>query len=340
MNIFNVLPLAFVALLAGCSASSEQTTSKEPSLNDTLPKLTLQSVLPSPSSNEQCNAQMDSDILFGLGFQLYGDQEWDTAKSCLELAAPKHPRAFCYLSMIAGQDESKNPDQRNSDSFNYMAYSAMQNDWCAEFGLYQAYQYGSSGATQDHALASRWLERSSVHGYPEAQKELIEQYEEQGNLVAAYAWTKIMAKDDDSTAADALKTKMTAAQIADGEKRYTELAGQVTSKKAMFAEAREEDVGRYSAEIYQDYPDTFKGLSSAERYDYVKQSMYKAMDLPFTKSRGHVLSYIVINRAALLKKPDANIANDQRIVSLMEDKELSVAETIEHGLLVVNKFYR
>jgi len=68
--------------------------------------------------------------------------------------------------------------------------------------------------------------------------------------------------------------------------------------------------------------------------------MYKAIDLPFTKSRGHVLSYIVINRAAQLKKPDANIANDQRIVALMEDDELSVAETIEHGLLVVNKFYR
>ncbi|QJI42253.1 sel1 repeat family protein [Pseudomonas sp. ADAK2] len=340
MNVFNVLPLAFVALLAGCSASSEHTTSQASSLNDTLPKLTLQSVLPSPSSNKQCNAQMDSDILFGLGFQLYGDQEWDTAKSCLELAAPKHPRAFCYLSMIAGQDESKTPDQRNSDAFNYMAYSATQNDWCAEYGLYQAYQYGSSGAKQDPALASRWLERSSVHGYPEAQKELIEQYEEQGNLVAAYAWTKIMAKADDTTATDALKTKMTAAQIADGEKRYTELAGQVTSKKAMFAEAREEDVGRYSAEIYQDYPDTFKGLSSAERYDYVKQSMYKAIDLPFTKSRGHVLSYIVINRAAQLKKPDTDIANDQRIVALMEDDELSVAETIEHGLLVVNKFYR
>jgi hypothetical protein len=340
LKVFNVLPLALVALLAGCSATSDQSSPKQSSLNDTLPKLTLQSVLPTPTSNEHCNAQMDSDILFGLGFQLYEDQEWDSAKSCLELAAPKHPRAFCYLSIIAGQDESKSAEQRSTDAFNYMAYSATQNDWCAEYGLYQVYQYGGDGVKADPALASRWLERSSLHGYPEAQKELISQYEAQGNLAAAYAWTKILAKADDTTATDALKAKMSAAQIAEGDKLFNELGTQVTSKKAMFAEAREEDVGRYSAEIYIDYPDTFKGLSSTERYDYVKQSMYKAIDLPFTKSRGHVLSYIVVNRAAQLKKPDANIANDKRIVALMEDDELSVNETIEQALVVVNKYYK
>ncbi|MGE7958529.1 sel1 repeat family protein [Pseudomonas sp. NPDC089530] len=340
MKLSHLPSLALVALLAGCTAISDKTANKEPSLNDTLPKLTLQSVLPTVASNAQCNTQMDSDILFGIGFQLYENQELDAAKNCMVMAAPKHPRAFCYLSMIAGQDEGKTAEQRNTEAFNYMAYSAMQNDWCAEYGLYQAYYYGHTSATQDKALALRWLERSARHGYPEAQKDLIEKYEEQGNLSAAYAWTRIMAKVDDTSASDALKARMSAAQIAEGDQRYNELAGQVTSKQAMYAEAREEDVGRYSAEIYQDYPDTFKGLSSAERYDYVKQSMYKAIDLPFVKGRGHVLSYIVVNRQAQLKKPGVDIAQNKKIVAVMADDELSVAETIEQALSIVNKTYR
>lgn len=340
LKLFNVLPMALVVLLAGCTTASDKTADKESSLNDTLPKLTLQNVLPTVASNEQCNAQMDSDILFGVGFLLYENQELDAAKTCMVLAAPKHPRAFCYLSMIAGQDESKTDEQRNTESFNYMAYSALQNDWCAEYGLYQAYNYGNTSAKQDTALALRWLERSARHGYPEAQKDLIEKYEEQGNLSAAYAWTRIMAKADDTSAADALKARMSAAQITDGDQRYTQLTGQVTSKQALYAEAREEDVGRYSAEIYQDYPDTFKGLSSAERYDYVKQSMFKAIDLPFVKGRGHVLSYIVVNRQAQLKKPGVDIAQDKKIVAVMKDDELSVAETIEQALSIVNKTYR
>nr|WP_315446461.1 sel1 repeat family protein [uncultured Pseudomonas sp.] len=332
MKVFNVLPLALLTVLAGCA-------SKETPLNDTLPLLTQQDVLPAVTASEHCNAQMDSDILFGIGFQMYENQELDDAKTCMVMAAPKHPRAFCYLSMITAQDEQLTTEQRNRQAFNYTAYAARQNDWCAEYGLYQDYKYGNSGVKADAALATRWLERSSLHGYPEAQKDLIKQYEEQGNLVAAYAWTKIMAKADDATASDALRKKMTAAQIAEGDKRYSELAGQVTSKEAMYAEAREEDVGRYSAEIYQEWPDTFKGMSSTERYDYVKQTMYTAIKQPFTKSRGHVLSYIVIDRAAKLKKSYADISKDQRIVAIMEDPDLSVGETIESGLLVVKKFY-
>jgi len=332
LKLLHVLPLALLTLLAGCAT-------KEPSLNDTLPKLTLQNVLPVVAANEHCNAQMDSDILYGVGYQLYENGEYKDAKTCMVMAAPKHTRAFCYLSMTTRYDSTLSADQRNTEAFNYMAYAAMQNDWCAEYGMYESYKFGTVGAKKDVALATRWLERSSLHGYAESQQILIEQYEEQGNLSAAYAWTRIMANAEDTAAGDDLKAKMNAAQIAEGDKLYSELLTQVTSKKALIEEAREEDVGRYSADIYQNYPDTFKGMSSVERYDYVKQTMLTAIKQPFTKSRGDVMSYIVINRAAQLKLPDANIANDKRIVSLMEDQELSVDETIESGLRVVSKFY-
>lgn len=336
MKFKKLLPLAVLTLLAGCSAG---TSDKAPALNDTLPKQTLQSVLPAVADNEHCNAQMDTDIAYGIGFGLFNDQEFDAAKNCLVMAAPKHTRAFCYLSVIAGQEESKTPEQQSTESFNYMAYSATQNDRCAEYGLYREYFYGTFAAKQDKALGLRWLERSAMHGYPDAQSTLVAHYEEQGNLAAAYAWTRIMATADDTTAVEALKAKMTAEQLADGEKRYTELNPQVTSKKAMFDEAREEDVARYSAEIYQAYPDTFKGVPAAERHAFVKQSMLTAIAQPFTKNRGDVRSYIVIARHAQMKNPAADILQNPAITDLIKDTELSVDETIQQALVVVDKTY-
>ena len=333
MKVSNVLPLVLLTLLAGCAT-------QEVPLNDTLPKLTAQDLLPTVSANEYCNAQMDSDIVFGTGLLMYEDGARDIAKTCLAMAAPKHPRAFCYLSSMIRQNGDLANEQTRTLAFNYTAYAAMQNDWCAEYGMYESYKYGIAGAKEDAALATRWLVRSSQHGYPDAQEKLVKQYEEQGNLIEAYAWSKVMA-DADHTHADAtVKTRMTPEQITKGEKRYSELVPQVASKATKAAEEREEDVARYSAQIYQDYPDTFKGLTSAERYAYMKQSIGDAMDLPFIRNRDHVLIYIVIDRAAKLKMPGANIANDPRIVSLIKDKQLTVDETIESGLRVVDKFYR
>ncbi|CAI8852149.1 MULTISPECIES: sel1 repeat family protein [Pseudomonas] len=332
MKVLNILPLALLTFLAGCAT-------QEVSLNDTLPKLTAQALLPAVTANQYCNAQMDSDMLFGTGLLMYEDREYVEAKTCLVMAAPKYPRAFCYLSAMVHEDDTLTSEQSSTLAFNYKAYAATKNDWCAEYGIFEVFEYGTYGVKKDPAIALRWLERSSLHGYPEAQKELIKQYEKRGDLTNAYAWTKIMANADDAQAGNPLKNRMTPVQLAEAAKRYSELVPQVASKAAMAAEEREEDVARYSAQVYQNYPDTFNGLSSAERYDYVKQAIHQAMELPFTKGPDHVVGYIVINRAAQLKLPGARIENDQRIVTLMEDKALSVDEIVESGLLVVNKFY-
>lgn len=331
MKLLNVFPLALLTWLAGCST-------QEVPLNDTLPKLTAQALLPAVTANEYCNPLMDSDILFGTGLLMFEDGSRDVAQTCLVMAAPNHPRAFCYLSTMVMQsgDLSKNKNQ----VFNYTAYAAKQNDWCAEYGMYDMYSSGTLGAKKDAKLAMRWLLRSSQHGYPDAQKELISQYEKQDNLPEAYAWSKFLIDTEDAAIGTTLKTRMSPSQVAEADKRYNDLVPQVASKAALAAEERAEDVARYSAQIYQDYPDTFKGLTSAERQAYMTRSIGDAMDLPFIRNRDHVLIYIVINRAAELKKPGANIANDQRIITLIEDKRLTVDETIESGLRVVKTFYR
>ena len=71
LKLFNVLPLALAVLLAACASTTpENTAPKIPELNDTLPKLTLDSVLPKVSTNEYCNPAMEADLLFGIGYKL------------------------------------------------------------------------------------------------------------------------------------------------------------------------------------------------------------------------------------------------------------------------------
>lgn len=70
------------SLLVGCGASPDET------LNATLPKLSLRELLPQAVANEYCNLYMDSDLLYGIGYQLYNDEK---ARASPQL--PDHGRA-------------------------------------------------------------------------------------------------------------------------------------------------------------------------------------------------------------------------------------------------------
>lgn len=337
MKLSNLLPLAVATLLIGCATPPAD---KDQSLNDTLPKLTLQDVLPAPVANEYCNATMDSDILYGIGSRLFNNDELQEAKSCFIMAAPKHDRAFCFLATITEQDKSKTEAQRNTEAFNYIAYSAAKNDWCAAFGMYQSYSYPSRGAQQDKALALRWLERSARHGSPDSQHMLMSLYENEGKLVDSYAWSKIKSTEDDTSDTDDLKKEMTPEQIAQGEALYAELRKTVTTQKAMYDEAREEDIGLYSAHIHLDFPDTFKGMPSAERYNFVKQSIATVLAYPGMETRGQVLSYIIIARQAQLKNPTIDILQNAQIVAILKDDNLTMGQTIDQATSILNTAYK
>ena len=325
--------IALLFLLTGCHTI---TASDKDNLNNSLPELTLQQVLPVATSNEHCNSLMESDILYGTGVRLFENGDYEQAENCLIMAAPNHNRAFCYLSIIAEQAENRTAQERARDSFNYLAYSASQNDWCAEYGIYQAYLYGQKGVQQDEALALRWLERSAQHGYPESQKALIDHYEGQNDLSASYAWNKIAGTEQ----LDALKARMTPEQLIDGEKLYTRLSTSVTSKEAMYAEAREEDVGRYSAAIRMDYPETFSGMTAEQRYNFVKQAMLIAIEQPYIQRRSQVISYIVIARHAQLSRPEANILHNEHIAALLQADDLTTSQVIEQAKDIINSSYK
>lgn len=335
MKFHHFLPLAAVTLLIGCS-----THPAESDLNDTLPKLTLQQVLPAATANEFCNSTLDSDIAYGVGYNLYNEDKLQEAKSCLIMAAPKHNRAFCYLSMIAEQEHSRNTIDRNTEALNYLAYSASRNDWCAEYGMYQNFTEGRRGATQDQALGERWLERSAKHGYPDAQQTLAMHYTSKGDLASSYAWVKIMNIGDDASSAESMKERMTPEQIAQGDKLYAELSKVVTSKQALYEEARVEEAVIFAADIYTESPDTFKGMSPEARQTFVKKAIATARERELFKKRGAVSNYVIVAWHAQQQYPSVDIAQNKQIVTVLNNLDLSADETVTQSLAILKKTYK
>ena len=341
MKLFNALPLALAVLLAACASTPAQNTEpKRPELNDTLPKLTLDSVLPKVSANEYCNPAMDADVLYGAGYKLNEIEDYANAKSCFAMAAPHYTRAFCYLSTTTDQETDKPKAERDRESFNYIAYSASQNDWCAEYGMYATYWFGDKDIPKDRDLALRWLERSALHGNPEPQQSLADAAEESGDLVRAYAWLKIIDNTEDTSQLDALKAKMSPEQLAEGEQRFNELNARVTSKQVMYDEAREEEVSVFSAEILLDAPDTFKGVPIAERRAFVKQALVKARESGKFTKRGAVTQYIIVSRLAQQRYPRADILNNQKLLAVINNIDVSVGTTVKKSLAIMQKTYK
>lgn len=336
MKIRYLISTVAVLIIMGCTTDNKTTEKKPFDLNDTLPKLTVADILPTVSNNEYCQSNLDSDILYGIGYKLYNANKYEQAKACFVMAAPKQTRAFCYLSTITDRDSTISLEQRNKQSFNYTAYAASKNDWCAEYGMYLTYQYGKKGMAKNEELALAWLERSARHGSPGSQEEMFSYYDGNGNLPAAYAWLKLADNVRGSKRAENFKKDMTAEQIADGEKLYNELYAVIPSKQVIYDEARNEDVGLYSAEIYLMYPDFFKDMSSEERVSWVKKEMLTALKEPYINKRQQVVSYLIIVRNAQLKNPSVDILKNNKIVALLKDEKL----TVEKRVTQAAKFYK
>ncbi|AZD20337.1 sel1 repeat family protein [Pseudomonas chlororaphis] len=341
LKLFNVLPLALAVLLAACATTApEKTEPKIPELNDTLPKLTLESVLPKVSANEYCNPAMDADVLYGAGYKLYEAEDFKSAKSCFAMAAPNYTRAFCYLSTSTDQETDRPKAERDRESFNYIAYSAAQNDWCAEYGMYATYWFGDKDIPQDKHLAVRWLERSALHGNPEPQQSLADAAEESGDLVKAYAWLKVIDNTEDTSQLDALKGKMSPEQLAEGEQRFSELKARVTSKQVMYDEARAEEVAIFSAEIHFDIPDLFKGMTTAERQAFVKAAIAKARDSGKFKLHYAVTQYIIVSRLAQQRYPGVDVLQNPKLVVAINHVDDGLEATAKKSLAIMQKSYK
>jgi TPR repeat protein len=317
----NLLPVALLTVLCGCGEPSP-----DEALNATLPHVSLSELLPPAEANEHCNSALDSDLLYGIGYQLYNDGQPEQARSCLIMAAPTHDRALCYLASIAEQDTSKDSAQRDREAFGYMAYSAQKNDSCAEFGMFQNFTYGMRGQTADTALGLRWLERSARHGDPDSQQTLMRFHSGKDELALAYGWARIL---DDTAGIAELKQRMNPQQISDGEKAYEQLSKDVTSKERVRQDAREENLAVYAANIHLQSPETFSGLSPAQRHDVMAQALATVSARPEFGTRAQLYAYVIISRQVQLKGGDSDVLHNPQLLALLSDKELQVAEAVD-----------
>lgn len=338
MRHFHCLPVVLSALILGCTSTPQQQEATA-EINATLPELTLKSVLPPAEENAYCKRQMDSDILYGVGMELFNNDDTANAKSCLIFAAPEHNRAFCYLSLIADRDQGKTQAERDQESFNYMAYAASQNDWCAEYGMWRIYQIGSKGVERDPERAKHWLERSALHGYGESQSALAYRYEADDDFVASLAWSRIVG-DEDAEQQELLRQRMDAKQLAASEELYESLKQRVTRKEAMYAQAREEDIGRYSASIHLNEPEALQGMETEQRRAFIRQAMLTALDLPYIETRGQVTLYMVLSRRAQMLKPGTDILQNPKLVALLQNTELSFDQANADAQPIIEKTYR
>ncbi|WP_339523713.1 hypothetical protein [Pseudomonas sp. EL_65y_Pfl2_R96] len=332
MRCKNLLPLALATALVGCG-----TPSPDEALNATLPKLSLKELLPQAVANEYCNLYMDSDLLYGIGYQLYNDEKPEQARSCLIMAAPTHDRALCYLASIAEQDTSKDSAQRDREAFSYMAYSAVRNDSCAEFGMFQNFAYGMRGQTPDTDLGLRWLERSARHGDPDAQQTLIRMHTNKANLPVAYSWARVL---DDTAQIDSLKQRMNPQQLSEGEKGYEQLSKNVISKDEVRKEAREENTAVYSANIHMQFPYTFKGLSQKDRHAFMENALATVSARPEFSTRNQFYAYVIISRQAQLHGTNADVLQNPQVMALLSDKELDVAEAVNKAEVILSQARR
>lgn len=328
--------LSFISfLLSGCTGGHKDFWDEQ--LNDTLPKLTLQEILPTPEPSKFCKPEMESYLLYGFGLNFFNEQKLVEAKSCLIMAAPQNNRAFCFLADMIKNNDTLTKDEKDKAVHNYISYSASNKDWCAEYNMYQHHAWGAWGAPRDKELSVRWLRRSALQGYPHAQSTLLSHYRAEKDLPNVYAWSKIIGNFDTSSLTREL-TAITPKQKSEGESIYLTLKENVHSKETLLAEAIEQDTGTTAAAILLNYPEVFENSTPSDRYEITK----KAITLTHEKSinlntRSKVFSYIAIAQHAKQRSISMDILKNQELVKILENDELTYPERLNKARILIDK---
>lgn len=340
MKCRSLLPLALFSLLVGCNASSP-----DEKLNNSLPDLSLEQILPKVEANQYCTPDMDSELLLGLGSRLsdedellYGagrtlqaSKEIKMARSCLIMAAPRYTTSLCILGGIVGARQN---DYDKSEAFNYIAYAAKHNESCAEAGLADLYSVGKLGQPPNKELAMGWLERAARHGDQDSQQDMVRWSRDQGNFPVAYAWARIL---DDGQTVEAVKRKMSPQQVAEGEQHYTQLLSQLPPEKDLKQALRKIVIAISSADLYYSHPQVFEGMSPVQRRAFVAQLVDMQDLYPQFHTRGQVIAYALISRSVQTTGPAVDLWQDPALHALLINDELSVEDTVAQAKTILAK---
>ncbi|AZC35428.1 sel1 repeat family protein [Pseudomonas chlororaphis] len=340
MKSRSLLPLAIFTLLLGCNASSP-----DEKLNNSLPDLSLEQILPKVEANPYCTPEMDSELLLGLGIRLidedevlYGagrtllaSKEIKMARSCLIMAAPRYTTSLCILGKIVGARQN---DYDKSEAFNYIAYAARNNESCAEAGLYDIYSVGKLDQPPNKELAMGWLERAARHGDQDAQQDMVRWSSEQDNFPVAYAWARVL---NEAKTIEAVQRKMSPQQMAEGEQHYTQLLSQLTPEKDIEQALRKDLIALSSGELYYSHPEVFEDMSPMQRHAFVAQ-LVDMLDLyPKFHTRGQVVAYALISRLVQSTGSAVDLWQDPALHALLVNDDLSVEDTVAKAKTILAK---
>lgn len=330
--------LATTFFLVGCASYDPQDINH---LNASLPRLSQEQVLPKVSANQYCNTSMDSDLLYGMGYRFYRQRKLADAQTCLTMAAPEFPQAYCFLSDISENTTNLNAEQKQQTMFRYTARAATLNQTCAEYRLYQAYQDGGLGLDPNAKLSFLWLERTALHGDPKAQAQLADTYErQQKDLINAHAWVEIFNLDSGIEVVDknAIKldleriaNQMTPDQLAQSHDVFLLNLSRVRYKKDIYADEMRYKTAFYSASVYLEDPQAFKDQNQTQRESFVQKQMEDALALPYIKTNGQLISYIAIASYARQNGQIVTLSQNEKITDLLKDTSLSTQERIKQG---------
>lgn len=340
MKCRSLLPLATFTLLLGCNASSP-----DEKLNDSLPDLSLEQILPQVEANPYCTPDMDSELLIGLGIRLmnedevlYGagrtllaSKEIKMARSCLIMAAPHDTGSLCILGGIVGTRQN---DYAKSEAFNYIAYAARKNESCAEAALHSIYNAGKLDHPPNKKLAMGWLERAARHGDQDSQQDMVRRASEQDNFPLAYAWARIL---DDAQTIEAVQRKMSPQQLAEGERHHTRLLSQLTPQKDIEQALRKDLIALGTGDLYYSYPEVFAGMSPAQRHAFVAQLVDMQDVYPKFHTRGQLMIYALISRLVQSTGPAVDLWQDPALHALLIDDDLEVEDAVAKAKIILAK---
>jgi Sel1 repeat len=139
-------------------------------------------------------------------------------------ARPRSPTAEYQMGLRFANGEGVTQNYENA--MKWFAKASNAGDAKAQWKLGLGYLKGI-GVTQDRSQALIWLKRAANNGLPQAQRALSQMYltglETPIDYVRAYTWANIASgleeRDSDKVRLQTLRSRMTAIQIADAERR-------------------------------------------------------------------------------------------------------------------------
>lgn len=329
-------------ILSGCASYDPNDIHH---LSSSLPNFTQEQILPQVKDNQYCQADLDADLLYGMGYRFYRQRKLADAQTCLAMAAPEFPQAYCFLSDIAESSTNLTDEQKQQAMFRYTAFASTLNQTCAEYRLHLAYQDGDLGLKPNQKLSFLWLERTALHGDPKAQAKLAETYEKQQNdLIDAHAWVRIFNLDSEIEVVDknAIKLdldritkQMTADQLAESDQVFLQNLARVRYKKDIYADEMRYKTAFYSASVHLAAPKALAGMNQTQREAFVSEQMAQALKVPEIKTNGQLISYIALAGFAQQAGKPFTLSQNPKLMTVIQDNELKTEDKIEKGRALI-----